>query len=214
MRLTHEGRLDGYENMRRDQELLDHAGSGVAACRLYTWDGIWVSVGRFQSVERDLVSPAKAKWVRRPTGGKAVLHGHDMTVSLAMPLSKWPNSDQRSIKFAYRATVQPLITAMRACGIDAVLAEESIYANSGSRSGDCFAFSSPNDVVESTSGSKLCGCALRLTQTAVLLQASIPIAKPLVPPPTLILNARPIEPVNLCESDFAEALETVLGVAW
>src|SRR5205085_6034945 len=103
-----DGRLEGHTNMLRDRELLSRAEAGEAGCRVYGWLGPWVSLGRFQSPERDLVQPEATNWVVRPTGGKAVLHGHDLTVGLAVPLSAL-GLENRSLKAVYRAIVQPLI---------------------------------------------------------------------------------------------------------
>ena len=50
---------------------------------------------------------------------------------------------------------------------------------------DCFAHVSANDLVDPDSGLKVCGCALRLTDKAVLVQASIPNGLPLVDPQTV-----------------------------
>jgi len=185
---TEDGRLDGPTNMRRDLDLIDRAESGAWGCRVYGWDGPWVSLGRFQSPERDLVDPADTNWVQRPTGGKAVLHGHDVTVGLAVPIDAL-RLGKRSLKQVYRAVVTPLVEALRACGVPARLAVDTRYAGNGERTADCFALSSPNDVVDETTGLKVCGCALRLAEGVVLLQASLPSARPLVRPESVIRNA-------------------------
>lgn len=185
---TEDGRLDGEANMARDRELLTLAERGIAGCRVYGWDGPWVTLGRFQSPERDLVAPSAIPWVIRPTGGKAVLHGHDVTVGMALPLASLQLTS-RSLKQAYRVAVQPIVAAMRACGVPARLAEETNFGNRGAKTADCFAFSSPNDVVDETTGLKVCGCALQLTERAVLMQASLPNGQPLVEPSAVIRNA-------------------------
>src|SRR4051812_23191761 len=114
--------------MERDIRLLDSAENGVAGCRIYTWDGPWVSLGRFQSPDRDLVDPERSNWVMRPTGGKAVLHGHDVTVGLAVPLRLLDLTGQRSLKAVYRLVIGPLVEGLRACGIPARLAEETQFS--------------------------------------------------------------------------------------
>jgi hypothetical protein len=73
------------------------------------------------------------------------------------------------------------------------------------RTADCFAFSSPNDVVDEETGQKVCGCALRLTETAVLVQASLPKGAPLVPPESVIRNAA-LRFREWDSSSFGEAL--------
>lgn len=144
----------------------------------------------------------------RPTGGKAVLHGHDVTVGLAFPLSCL-QTQSRSLKPVYRAVVAPIVAALRACGVPARLAEETPYSNVGARTADCFAFSSPNDVVDEETGFKVCGCALRLTDSAVLVQASLPNGQPLVAPETVIRNAA-LTYRSWDSSNFADALRANL----
>jgi lipoate-protein ligase A len=161
--------VDGIENMRRDVALLDEAEAGKPGARVYTWDGPWMSLGRFQRVDEAQTVPT----VVRPTGGKAVPHGSDVTVSLAIPLTDL-GLNSRAVKEAYRQLAKPIIAAMRACGTLAVLAERTRFSGRGQRTFDCFAFNSPNDIVDERTGKKICGCALRLTDAAVLLQASIP----------------------------------------
>src|SRR5947209_12744701 len=99
---------DGPTNMARDCDLLANAEKGQPGCRVYDWDGPWISLGFNQNPQEDLLNPDLVPWVMRPTGGKAVLHGNDVTVGLALPLS----APSRSIKSAYRAIAQPLIHAL------------------------------------------------------------------------------------------------------
>ena len=182
--VTVEPRLDGPANMARDEQLFHDAEKGQAGARVYTWDGAWVSLGRFQRPERALRSPASINWVMRPTGGKAVLHGHDVTVGMAVPLSALgvTESDSRKVSTVYRAVVRPLVEALTAAGLQAVLAEQTPFVRSAGQTADCFAHVSPNDIVDPATGQKVCGCALRVTAGAVLVQASVPVHRPLVPP--------------------------------
>lgn len=82
---------DGRTNMAKDALLLQRAAAeGQAALRLYGWDRLTLSVGRAQKVERQIDLAACAARgipvVRRETGGRAVLHGSDITYSIAAPL--------------------------------------------------------------------------------------------------------------------------------
>jgi lipoate-protein ligase A len=174
--------------MEADRLLLAMAEKGTLGGRVYAWKGVWVSLGRFQDPERDLLTPESTPWVIRPTGGKAVLHGHDVTVGLAIPLSIL-DADPRSIRSVYRAAIAPLVTALRACGLPATLAEGTRHAERGQKTADCFAFTSPNDVVHEETGQKVCGCALQVTDRAVLVQASVPNGPPLVSPASVIREA-------------------------
>ncbi|MGV3618294.1 MAG: lipoyl protein ligase domain-containing protein [Fimbriimonas sp.] len=197
---------DGPSNMEADRLLLAGAEDGVSGGRVYSWVGVWVSLGRFQNPDRDLLTPETTPWVIRPTGGKAVLHGHDITVALAFPLNTL-DADPRSIRSVYRAAIAPLVEALHACGLPATLADGTRHAERGQKTADCFAFTSPNDVVHEESGQKVCGCALRVTERAVLLQASIPHGQPLVAPSSVMREASPTQPAAVWRGDqLAKAL--------
>lgn len=183
-----DGALDGQTNMDRDRDLLANAESGVTGWRIYRWSEPTVSLGMFQSPERDLVASCTIPWVMRPTGGKAVLHGHDETVAIAVPLGCF-GCDPRALRSIYRAVTAPLVAALNACGLPATLGENTRFAGQGGpRTADCFAHVSANDIVDPLTGQKVCGCALRLTERAVLVQASIPNGPPKVDPQTVFLR--------------------------
>ncbi len=204
--LTRDPALDGTENMARDRELLRLAESGVAGARIYTWTGEWVTLGRFQSPERDLLDPTLIPHAMRPTGGKAVLHGHDLTVGFAAPLALIGSA--RSVRDAYRFLVGPLVTALQECGVPAEIAEGS---GSGSNSStDCFAASAQCDVVHAETREKLCGCALRLGRNSALVQASIPYKEPLIDPALLFAEPASIRANPWNHEKFADALEAAL----
>lgn len=201
---------DGHANMAVDVALLEAAEQGRGEGRVYSWTGVWVTLGRFQSPEKDLLEPETTNWVIRPTGGKAVLHGHDTTVGLALPLSLL-EADPRSIRSVYRAAVGPLVEALNACGLPAVLADGTRFAQRGVKTADCFAFTSPNDIVHRDTGIKVCGCALRVTERAVLLHASIPHAAPSVHPAKIIREATAIDfPTKWNPEALAEQLALAL----
>ena len=184
MRITIEPFKDGATNMMRDAELLTAAEFGESAARVYSWDGAWVSLGRFQNPAKALLDPEAVGWVMRPTGGKAVLHGHDVTVGMAFDLRDIgvSESEARRVSTVYRRAVAPLVEALTNSGLPAVLAEGTEHVRNAGHTADCFAHVSPNDIVDPVLGTKVCGCALRVTQDAVLLQASIPVDEPLIDP--------------------------------
>ncbi|MCC7433914.1 MAG: hypothetical protein IT363_04460 [Methanoregulaceae archaeon] len=205
-----DGALDGPTNMDRDRDLLAAAERGLGGARVYRWDRAWISLGVFQQAERDVLPGCEVPTVLRPTGGKAVLHGHDETIGLALPLA-WIGGDVRSIKVAYRAVIGPIVSAMRACGVPAALAEETRFVKSEGRTADCFAHVSPNDVVDERSGLKVCGCALKLTQHAVLVQASLPNGMPLVDPQRVFAKPSVAFAPEWDASGLADALEAALS---
>lgn len=198
---------DGPANMAADAVLLD---TGQVAGRVYSWTSVWVTLGRYQRPETALVEGCSVPWVMRPTGGKAVLHGHDVTVGLAVPLSALglPEGSRR-LGDVYRAVVGPMVAALGDCGVPAALAETTPFVRSAGKVADCFAHVSPNDIV-GPDGRKVCGCALKLTATAVLVQASIPAGPPLVDPATVYVAPSREKWSALSAERFAEALDREL----
>lgn len=211
--VVEDGALGGNDNMARDRDLFDLAErEGAFGCRVYRWDGPWVSLGKFQSPERDLVAPESTAWVLRPTGGKAVLHGHDLTVGMAVPFAL-PGIGARDLKAGYRWVAARLVEALRACGVPAELGERTRFSGSGARTADCFTHVSPNDVVHEDTGQKVCGCALLMGTRSLLLQASIPTGAPLVDPTLVVRQALRHEVIPWDPTGFRRALETSLEAA-
>jgi lipoate-protein ligase A len=208
---------DGPTNMRLDEELLVEAEEGRASCRVYSWTGPWITLGKYQSAEKDLLPGCQVPHVSRPTGGKAVLHGHDITVAYAVPLrmliSKTMTVEklERSVKAVYRAMAEPIIVALRACGLPAALGEDTKFSGRGPKVADCFAHVSANDIVDERNGQKVCGCALKITQSAALVQASIPVSVPLIDPATIIVGGKSISTAPWDSKRFAAELEKAMA---
>lgn len=80
---------DGPHHMAADEVLLESAVRGVASIRVYTWNPPTVSLGYFQRYEERLREPRLARypWVRRATGGGAIVHDGDLTYAIALPAS-------------------------------------------------------------------------------------------------------------------------------
>src|SRR4051812_29350845 len=79
---------DGPTQMAADEVLLEHAAAtGRPALRFYTWDPPTLSLGYFQPFAGRLADPRLAALpvVRRPTGGGAIVHHHELTYALALP---------------------------------------------------------------------------------------------------------------------------------
>ncbi|MBI3892884.1 MAG: hypothetical protein HY303_15290, partial [Candidatus Wallbacteria bacterium] len=82
---------DGPWNMAVDLALLRSVGArrSPPTLRLYRWRGPWVSIGYSQPPGAAVDLPACRELgcglVRRPTGGKGLLHGFDLTYSLTLP---------------------------------------------------------------------------------------------------------------------------------
>src|SRR4051794_837993 len=82
----------GAENMARDSALqLRAASTSETVFSIYSWDRPTLSFGRHQpaaglyDVER--LRAATVDIVRRPTGGRAILHHREVTYSVTAPLT-------------------------------------------------------------------------------------------------------------------------------
>jgi lipoate-protein ligase A len=89
-RLLVDGQHPGAWNMALDEAVLEAvcAGAVPPTLRLYQWTPACVSIGYGQKVaEFNLRALAQEgiELVRRPTGGRAVLHGEDITYCLCLP---------------------------------------------------------------------------------------------------------------------------------
>jgi lipoate-protein ligase A len=86
-RLLPDATADGPRNMAADEAMLESARGGSAALRFYGWSEPTASLGYFQPVaardnDRRL---AKLPFVRRPTGGSAIVHHFELTYAFALP---------------------------------------------------------------------------------------------------------------------------------
>jgi lipoate-protein ligase A len=177
----------GAENMLWDtsyaQELLQNT-TYPASFRLYSWQPWCVSLGYHQE-ETDIDTRAcrERGWdiVRRPTGGKAVLHAEELTYSLIMPLTTINQHEayQRSHEFL-RSILCRVLPAkeheyVQYTASNASFAHE--YKTSAS-SALCFARSAQYEI--SWHGRKLIGSAQRIyqgTQAVLLQHGSIPLTQ-------------------------------------
>ncbi len=80
----------GAENMHRDEELARELVADIAALnilRLYSWQPAAISIGfqqKLEAIDLDACQMAGIDVVRRPTGGRAVLHINELTYAVIM----------------------------------------------------------------------------------------------------------------------------------
>ena len=160
----------GWWNMALDEVLLAAAGQGAApTLRIYAWDGPWLSLGHAQSFEEAELArfrSAGVHVVRRVTGGRAVLHGADLTYSVSAPEAAFPPG----LAASYRILSEALAVALREVGVDVE------RAATGARTApdgefDCFAEAADDELC--VGGRKLAGSAQRRSGGALLQHGSI-----------------------------------------
>jgi lipoate-protein ligase A len=113
---------DAVSNMALDEAMLHTAGeSGSTLVRLYSWATPSVSFGRNQRTEgvysAERCAAAGVPAVRRLTGGRALLHGREVTYAVAAPVSA-----ASSLRGGYEAINELLLTALHALGVPAARA--------------------------------------------------------------------------------------------
>jgi lipoate-protein ligase A len=123
-RFIRDGSLPGARNMARDVAMLEAVAHGEAppTLRLYGWDPPCLSLGRHQGLEAADLAFCSAHGidvVRRPTGGRALLHHLELTYAVVAPLGEGPLP--RALQDAYRRICEPLVAACRGLGIAAEL---------------------------------------------------------------------------------------------
>jgi len=188
-----------WENMAQDAALLSALKDGITASptiRLYRWDRCSVSYGRLQNAAVIQQRYPELPSVRRPTGGRAVLHGEDLTITIAI-LAEWlPGQSGQGIMTSYRQILSGVVSALFRVGIPTTYGHER-ESQSVKTIIDCFELKAGCDLIDSRNGQKLLGSAQRREGNAILQQMSLPL--------TILLNI----PEFICflKEGFQEALQ-------
>jgi lipoyl(octanoyl) transferase len=184
--------LDGAAQMAADRALLDDVAAGAPpTLRLYRWTPPALSLGRFQpddDVDHAACARAGVEVVRRPTGGKALLHGGDLTYAVAMPL---PEGAAGGVDAVYARLAGALIGGLARLGVDAAIARHD-----GPAGPVCFAAQQGADL--RVGDRKLCGSAQVRHAGAVLQHGSI-LLRRLAFDETDLLRAAPGAPATTRE---------------
>lgn len=112
----------GWYNMAVDMALLElSARHAEGFLRLYQWTPHCLSFGRHEPAvkryDRDTIAALGLDVVRRPTGGRAVWHGRELTYAVTAPTEAFG-----PLPAAYRTIHQTLRRALADLGADATLA--------------------------------------------------------------------------------------------
>lgn len=169
------GKQSPAYNMATDEKLLEWHSEGKIppVVRFYGWNPPSLSIGFFQRVEKEIdmeaVNRHQLGFVRRPTGGRAVLHDQELTYSVIVSES-YP-SMPKSVTEAYRVISEGLLQGFRYLEMDAYFAvpktKEEEDALKNPRSSVCFDAPSWYELV--VEGRKVAGSA-QTRQKGVILQ--------------------------------------------
>ena len=175
-RLIIDGDLPGATNMARDFAALEavSADRSPPTLRLYGWNPPCLTLGRHQGEEAADSAFCRAEGidvVRRPTGGRALLHHLELTYAVVAPVGKQPLP--RGLQDVYQSICGALVQAMRTLGVDAELTggDVNLQLPGPNTTVPCFEAPAGGEVV--VRGRKLIGSAMRAHGTAILQHGAI-----------------------------------------
>jgi lipoate-protein ligase A len=201
-RLIYSPALPAAWNMAIDEAMLlaHEAGLTIPTLRLYRWSPPAISLGLLQRIETINEFACRQLGfdiVRRPSGGGAVLHQHEVTYAIAVDGRICPEGS--SVLATYRWLAQGLIAGLKKLGADASLPDQ-FRSHRHLTETFCFARLSGADLM--VSGRKLGGSAQARRRYFLLQHGSIP----------LLLETEAIEQIfGATKHEGFTSLEEVLG---
>jgi lipoate-protein ligase A len=178
-RFISSGRQDPAYNMAVDEAILTAHSEGKVppTVRFYGWNPATLSIGYFQKAADEINFEQLALeglgFVRRPTGGRAVLHDRELTYSIIVA-ENYPGIP-RSVTEAYRVLSEGLVHGFQKLGLDAEMVQlasdedKDKYASMGSAA----CFDSPSWYELVVEGRKIAGSAQTRQKQVVLQHGSI-----------------------------------------
>lgn len=172
-RYINTGAQNGAFNMKFDEKLAMDAlkDDSLPTLRLYRWSPFAISIGRHQNENVFDALELQSKGidlVRRPTGGRAIFHAHELTYSVAT------RTEMMSPRELYRFVNQGLLAGLKLLGIEAELAAttddfRTLY--SLPESVPCFSSTAKSEI--QFQGKKLVGSAQRRFGDVILQHGSL-----------------------------------------
>lgn len=163
------------ENMARDEYLfrLCHERK-CGFFRIYAWERPSFSIGVSQKAGKalnlDFIKTNGCAYVRRITGGKTVLHDHEITYAVASSEDLF--FKEHDLHQSYLLISRVLLQALQSLGVEATLSKGSPSEMSRSHN-PCFSFPTPNEI--EVGGKKIIGSAQKRDKQALLQHGSIPL---------------------------------------
>jgi lipoyl(octanoyl) transferase len=173
-RLLIDAPAGGAWNMAVDEILLEGVAAGTAppTLRFYEWTPACLSLGYFQPVDvvdGDACRALGVDVVRRPTGGRAILHDRELTYSVALPASLL--GDDSGVLPSYYLLSLALQDGLLHLGVPTTLAPESAASGLPAHGPICFDRPSAHEIL--LQGRKLVGSAQMRRGGGILQHGSI-----------------------------------------
>jgi lipoate-protein ligase A len=215
--------LSGRENMARDHALARCLLPGEGVARFYQWAPPTVSFGRNEPARglyrEDEAAAEGVGFVRRPTGGRAVLHDRELTYAMAFPLESLGG-----LKASYRLVNEGLLAGLYHLGAAAELARDT-GPPLPPDAGPCFRQPAEGEVT--AQGRKLVGSAQVRLGRCVLQHGSLILdgdqellrrlqvgERPAPPPATLKSLLGNLPAMETLVSGLESGLAAILGGSW
>ncbi len=173
-RLIVDGEADGPTNMALDDAILEAVSEEASppTLRFYGWSPPCLTLGRSQpQAEADLEAcrAAGVDVVRRPSGGQAILHGDELTYSIAL-LQSDPRAEGGVLE-VYRLLSDGLLDGL--CRLDVCAVSAAGKPDGAARTPICFETPAVYEIV--ADGRKLVGSAQWRARGAVLQHGTLPL---------------------------------------
>jgi len=167
--------VDGATNMAIDEAILHALADGLSrpTLRLYQWDPPCLSLGynqHYAEVDEAACVRLGYTWVRRPTGGRAILHTDELTYSVIVPAGE-PRVEGGIVE-SYRRLSAGLLAGLRMLGADVFQAQTEKALND-QKSAVCF--DTPSNYEITVDGKKLIGSAQVRRRGMVLQHGTLPL---------------------------------------
>jgi lipoate-protein ligase A len=174
-RLIRSASAGGATNMAMDEAILRAVAAGLVlpTLRFYAWEPGCLSLGRAQpwaDVDLPALRSAGFDLVRRPTGGKAILHADELTYGVSAPLALPQVAG--SIVESYRRLSAGLVRGLERLGITGLVADQRVE-NRHAEGPVCFEV--PADYEITVGGRKLVGSAQMRAGGVVLQHGALPL---------------------------------------
>ncbi len=186
-RLIQDGAHDGAFNMAADLFMAEQTvRTGEPVLRLYGWEKPTLSLGFHQKADAEIFERCR-EWgvpiVRRPTGGRAVLHDRELTYCFVAPLTHPLMQEGRGALL--KAIGSAFVNAAAQSGLEAELvritAPESGFRKNNPSGNDFLCFSSVSRWEVRLNDSKWIGSAQRILKDAFLQHGSIVLGASTIP---------------------------------
>lgn len=162
--------------MALDEAILESVAAGQAppTLRMFAWEPPCLSLGYAQPATQ--VDPHRLRsmrWdlVRRPTGGRAILHVDELTYSVAAPAAEPAVSG--GVLPSYRRLSEGLVAGLRLLGLEVETHPEAAATDLERANPVCFEVPSPYEIT--VRGKKLVGSAQLRRRGGVLQHGSLPL---------------------------------------